>query len=77
MKRSNNIINKFYNAFRELSSQPDNETMRSVVRDTANLVVNDFKRIRDSLDTLSRSIDLKIKGEIEDINAISKKHYCT
>lgn len=68
----NNIINKFYNAFRELSSQPDNETMRSVVRDTANLVVNDFKRIRDSLDTLSRSIDLKIKGEIEDINAISK-----
>ncbi|CAM9933847.1 unnamed protein product, partial [Chrysoparadoxa australica] len=68
----NNIINKFYNAFRELSSQPDNETMRSVVRDTANLVVKDFNRIRDSLDTLSRSIDLKIQGEIEDINAISK-----
>lgn len=68
----NNIMNKFYNAFRELSSQPDNETMRSVVRDTANLVVNDFKRIRDSLDTLSRSIDQKVLGEIEDINALSK-----
>lgn len=68
----NNIINRFYNAFRELSSQPDNETMRSVVRDTANLVVNDFSRIRDGLDTLSRSIDQKIMGEIEDINAIAK-----
>lgn len=68
----NNIINRFYNAFRELSSQPDNETMRSVVRDTANLVVNDFHRIRDSLDLASRSIDQKIQGEISDINAISK-----
>jgi flagellar hook-associated protein 1 FlgK len=68
----NNIINRFYNAFRELSSQPDNETMRSVVRDTANLVVKDFSRIRDSLDTASRSIDQKIQGEIEDINAIAK-----
>lgn len=68
----NNIINKFYNAFRELSSQPDNETMRSVVRDTANLVVKDFSRIRDELDTLSRSIDQKLNGEIKDINAIAE-----
>lgn len=68
----NNIINRFYNAFRELSSQPDNETMRSVVRDTANLVVKDFHRIRDSLDTMSRSMDQKVLGEIGDINAIAK-----
>lgn len=68
----NNIINKFYNAFRELSAQPDNETMRSVVRDTANLVVKDFNRIRSSLDGLSRNIDAKIDGEITDINAIAK-----
>jgi len=68
----NNIINKFYNAFRELSAQPDNETMRSVVRDTANLVAKDFGRIRSSLDGLSRNIDSKIDGEIKDINAIAK-----
>ncbi len=68
----NNILNRFYNAFRELSSQPDNETMRSVVRDTANLAVKDFKRINDSLETLSRNIDLKIEGEVKDINAIAK-----
>ncbi len=68
----NNIINKFYNAFRELSAQPDNETMRSVVRDTANLVAKDFNRIRSSLDSVSRNIDSKIDGEIKDINAIAK-----
>lgn len=68
----NNIINRFYNAFRELSAQPDNETMRSVVRDTANLVVKDFQRIGDSLESLSRGIDQKLEAEITDINAISK-----
>jgi flagellar hook-associated protein 1 FlgK len=68
----NNIINRFYNAFRELSSQPDNETMRSVVRDTANLVVKDFKRIGDGLETLARSIDQKVIGEVKDVNAIAK-----
>lgn len=68
----NNIINKFYNSFRELSAQPDNETMRSVVRDTASLVVKDFHRIRSSLDGQSRGIDQKIQGEITDINALSK-----
>ncbi len=67
----NNVMNKFYNAFRELSAQPDNETMRSVVRDTANLVAKDFNRIRDSLDGISRGIDQKIGGEISDINAVS------
>jgi len=68
----NNVMNQFYNAFRELSSQPDNETMRSVVRDTANLVAKDFHRIRDSLDTLSRGIDQKLGGEIKDVNALSE-----
>lgn len=68
----NNIINRFYNAFRELSAQPDNETMRSVVRDTANLAVKDFQRIGGNLENLSRSIDLKIEGEVKDINAIAK-----
>lgn len=68
----NHVINRFYNSFRELANQPENETIRSVVRDNAGLVVNDFRRIRDTLDSLSRGIDQKISGEIEDINAILK-----
>ena len=64
----NQILNKFYNSFRELGNQPENETIRSVVRDNANLVVKDFKRIRETLDGLSSNIDSRITGEITDIN---------
>lgn len=68
----NNVLNNFYNSFRELANQPDNETVRSVVRDKAQLAIRDIKRIRTSLDGLSRSIDNKIEGEIEDINTLLK-----
>jgi flagellar hook-associated protein 1 FlgK len=52
----NQVMNKFFNSFRELANQPENETIRSVVRDNATLVIKDFRRIRGTLDTQS---DLK------------------
>ncbi|MBT3584158.1 MAG: flagellar hook-associated protein FlgK [Halobacteriovoraceae bacterium] len=69
----NKVLNKFFNAFRDLANQPENETVRSVVRDTAGLVVKDFKRIRGTLDAISRSVDNKIKSEVNDLNE-SIKH---
>lgn len=64
----NKVLNKFFNSFRDLANQPENETVRSVVRDNARLVVKDFKRISDSLDQISRNIDGKIERDVEDIN---------
>jgi flagellar hook-associated protein 1 FlgK len=66
----NQILNKFFNSFRELANQPENETIRSVVRDNANLVVKDFHRIRDTLDLQAESIDKKIVSSVGDINQI-------
>jgi flagellar hook-associated protein 1 FlgK len=40
----NKVMNKFFNSFRELSNQPENEVVRSIVRDNANLVATDFRR---------------------------------
>lgn len=68
----NAVLNKFFNAFRELSSSPENETMRSVVRDTANLVVKDFNRIDKTIETYSRNIDQKMMSEVADVNSLLK-----
>ena len=68
----NKILNKFYNSFRELANQPENETIRSIVRDTAGLVVKDFKRISGTLDNLSTNIDRGIEQEVTDINQLLK-----
>lgn len=64
----NKTINKFFNSFRDLANQPENETIRSVVRDSAKLVVRDFKRIRSQLDNVARGIDNSLEVEIQDIN---------
>jgi flagellar hook-associated protein 1 FlgK len=66
----NQILNKFFNSFRELANQPENETIRSVVRDNAGLVVKDFRRIRETLDFQAKSIDRKITTSVSDINQI-------
>ncbi len=66
----NQVINKFFNSFRELANQPENETIRSVVRDTANLVIKDFRRIRGTLDTQASNIDRKIENSVADVNQI-------
>ncbi len=65
-----NIINTFYNSFRELANQAENETIRSVVRDKANLVVRDFRRIAETLEDVSRTIDKKIETEVSEINSL-------
>jgi len=64
----NKVLNKFFNSFRDLANQPENETVRSVVRDNASLVMKDFKRISDTLESLSKNIDGKISRDVEDIN---------
>ncbi len=64
----NKILNRFYNSFRDLANQPENETIRSVVRDNAALVVKDFHRIRNTVDSIARNVDQKLLMDVEGIN---------
>lgn len=76
----NKILNRFYNSFRDLANQPENETIRSVVRDNAALVAKDFHRIRNTIDSISKNVDKKlemdvggINNHIEHISSLNKK----
>lgn len=66
----NTILNRFYNSFRELANQPESETIRSVVRDGAKIVIKDFRRIRETLNEISTGIDTKLIQEVDDVNVI-------
>ena len=68
----NKVLNRFFNSFRELSNQPENEVVRALVRDNANLVVSDFHRIDASIEGVKESIDAKIKASVEEINVFSE-----
>jgi len=69
----NKILNRFFNSFRELSAQPENATVRSVVRENAKIVVNDFHRIQEKLDTVTASINNKINLSVLEINSLTKQ----
>ena len=45
--------------------------MRSLVRDTAEVVTRDFRRIGQTLDNASQSIDQQIRLTVDEINHLS------
>ena len=68
----NNILNDFYNTFRELSGNPDNESIRALVRERAEFVAEKFRQTREHIDDFARQVDQKIKIETIDVNSILK-----
>ena len=69
----NLLMNKFFNSFRSLANEPENESLKSIVRDNANLVVSDFNRIGRSLIDQSNAIDQSIRLKVDNINYHAKK----
>ncbi len=69
----NLLMNKFFNSFRSLANEPENESLKSIVRDNANLVVSDFNRIGRSLIDHSNAIDQSIRLKVDNINYHAKK----
>lgn len=64
----NKILNRFFNAFRELSNRPEDETVRGVVRESARIVVGDFHRLQESVDQQRSSINKKLAVVVDDVN---------
>ena len=68
----NKILNRFFNSFRELSNQPENEVVRTLVRDNADIVTKDFKRLSNEIINVRDRIHSQLQGSVDDINALSK-----
>ena len=68
----NKILNRFFNSMRELSNQPENETVRTVVRENAKIVVGDFHRIQDNLDNIRSGVNRKINLTVKEVNDLTK-----
>src|SRR5690606_21966691 len=64
----NKILNRFFNSFRELSNQPENETVRNVVKENAKIVIGDFHRIQKSLDDVRGNVNKKVAMTVDEVN---------
>jgi flagellar hook-associated protein 1 FlgK len=67
----NKVLNRFFNSMSELSNQPENETVRTVVKENAKIVVGDFHRIQSSLDHIRAGINKKVNLTVQEINGLT------
>ncbi|OFZ04382.1 MAG: flagellar hook-associated protein FlgK [Bdellovibrionales bacterium GWC1_52_8] len=66
----NRLISRFFNEFRKLSNEPDNEAVRQSVRESSSAMVNDFKRLRREVDEVRRNIDSRLEGYAKEVNSL-------
>ena len=64
----NQVIGNFFNSFRQLANEPENEAIRSIVRDNANVLVKDFRRVTETMNNTTREIDKQIVRNVDEIN---------
>jgi flagellar hook-associated protein 1 FlgK len=68
----NKVLNRFFNSMRELSNQPENETIRNVVKENALIVTGDFHRIQSSMDDVRANLNKKLTLSVEEINGLTR-----
>ncbi|MCJ8275498.1 MAG: flagellar hook-associated protein FlgK [Bdellovibrionales bacterium] len=69
----NSSMTKFFNAFRELSTNPESMPRRTMVKETAQALANDFKSMHNQLDEVSGDINSQIQINVHDMNSITNE----
>ncbi|MBX3039763.1 MAG: flagellar hook-associated protein FlgK [Bdellovibrionaceae bacterium] len=72
-KGLNQYVTDFFNAFRELSNNPESLASRTMVREAAVAMTNDFKRVNTQLRDIQHDVDNQLKTSVEEINQMSKE----
>lgn len=72
-KSLNNYVSDFFNSFRELSNNPESITIRTIVKETAEALSKDFRRVDDQLNTLQKDIDFQLNARVDEINQMTKE----
>ena len=69
----NSNMTKFFNAFRELSTNPESMPRRTMVKESAQTLANDFHNINTQLNEVGADINSQIQVSIHDLNSITNE----
>lgn len=72
-KGLNQFMGDFFNGFRELSNTPESLASRTMVKEAAESLTQDFKRVNKQLKDVQDDLDGQIKNTTEEINQITKE----
>lgn len=67
------LMNRFFNDFRELSLNPESSTIRSSIANSADITARGFRKLNDSLESMQADTDWQITATIDDINSNTRE----
>ncbi len=72
-KGLNHSMGNFFNAFRELSNNPESLATRTQVKETAENLTKDFHRVTNQMKEIQRDADFRIATKVEEINQLTRE----
>lgn len=70
-KGLNTFITDFFNSFRELSNNPESLATRTQVKETAEFLTKDFKRVNNQLNEIRKDIDQQVATNVDEVNQLT------
>ena len=68
-----NVLNKFWDSWQELSKEPDSLTIRALVRQRSEALVQHINHMGDQLDRLQNDLNTEISVRINEVNDITRQ----
>jgi flagellar hook-associated protein 1 FlgK len=72
-KGLNQYMTDFFNGFRELSANPESLAGRTLVRESAISLAQDFQRVTGQLRAVQQDIDAQLTTTVQEVNAMTKE----
>ncbi len=69
----NSSIGKFFNSFRELSTNPENMAKRLAVKESADLLTRDFNRVSEQLEDIRKEANGQVHIQVNEINSMTQE----
>lgn len=66
------VLNQFWNSWQELSKDPDSLTVRALVRERAEALVQSINYLGEQLDELQGNLNNEIAERVDEVNSITK-----
>ena len=72
-KGLNSFVTDFFNSYRELSNNPESLATRTQVKETAQALTQDFKRMNNQLTEIRRDIDQQVTTNVDEVNQMTSE----
>lgn len=72
-KGLNQFVADFFSSVQELANNPESLATRTQVRETADFLTKDFKRVHSQLTEITRDLDQQIKSQLDEVNGMTKE----